>query len=383
MLNKCLLVLIVFCIAFGFVSGVAAEGKNEEGNKVGGNLKFFLYDRSEGESNGVKGGQPGINGFVSLYLYISKELNDKVSVEVEPSISASAGATPKFGAAIGSQLVASPAASISFVRALVKTALPNGYELSAGMLHPLFTEDYGAQIWYEEEFIGNYVSANSYLGEMTAEGLEFYKNFELNKVSVPAYLYVVNGNGNRYVDNNNDKGIMIHVAPEFGNIRLMASVFTAKYDAEDKYINNRMSGGLAYEQGNFMFRTEYMTGTWEHKELYADTTLTNLTKDFKTLSPSGYYAKIGYRVTSWARLLLSYSAYSYNFTGVTKTIGGKPTSAQAEVGETYSNISPIVNLYASPDSIIFLQYLITNYNTADNSNKLSYNRFVCGWRTTF
>ncbi|MDD5686538.1 MAG: hypothetical protein PHE88_01740 [Elusimicrobia bacterium] len=385
MSRKFLFLTAICCLMVGLVPSLqAGEGK------IGGDLKFYLYDVSSGKSNDVKRNQISQFGFSSLYIFISRELTDKLSLDIEPKISASTSATPKLGTAIGSQLkdpTAGITPSIGFVRAQITAKLPYQVELTAGILRPIFTEDYGAQLFYGEEYHANYASANGYLGSSDEGGIELYKNFELKDfglgaVSLPAYLYIVNG-GATYGDNNNNKGIMVHVAPEIGNFKIMGSFFTYKWDAADKYDVNRWSGGLGFEKGKFMFRSEYMGGIWENKELYDNTVKTDLSKGYGDLKPWGYYAKVAYRIYPWVRILLSYAQYDYNFTSADKTIAGTTSSKQTKVGETYSNISPILNFYASPESIVFLQTNFTNNKRDDDSAKLKYSRVVLGWRTTF
>lgn len=375
---------LLYCLTIVFVPSLQAGESN-----VGGNLKFFLYDKSEGTSNGVSGSQHSIAGFNSLYMLISKEISDTISVFVEPKISAETGATPKLNKAIGSQMkdpnvYGAITPNIGFVRAQIIVKLPKEYELSAGMLRPIFTEDYGAQLWYEEEYHGNSVSGNSYLGSASESGIEIYKNFEIQEIcSIPVYLYLVNGSGSQFSDNNESKSLMIHIAPEIDRLKFMGSIFTGKWDNSDKYDFIRYSGGVGFEYRKFMFRSEYITGNWDSKELYNTTDIIDLTKELGDIKPSGYYVKAAYRIFPWVRVLVSYSQYDYNFTNVDKQIGGSVMSKQAKIGETYTQLSPILNFYASPESIIYLQYDITDNKREDNSAKLQYNRLVLGWRTNF
>lgn len=370
MFKKWLFLLLISTFFVGLISSVqAGEGK------IGGNLKFFLYDKVGGKSgndatfdNSFRT-QPVLVGFNSLYIYISRELNDYLSLDVEPKVSASTGATPKLGTTIGTQLTApgSVSSTVGFVRAQITSKLPKGYELSAGILRPLFTEDYGAQLWYEEEYHDNFASSNSYLGSMDDVGIELYKNYELGNVSLPTYLYVLGGAGSQFTDNNNGKGILLHIAPEIGPIKLMGSLFnSAKWAAVNTGTINRWSGGLGYEAGNFMFRGEYMGGDFKDRFL----STSGVTKNLK---PWGYYAKVGYRVAPWLRPLISYARYKQDFTD----------SAKQYIDETYWRLSPILNIYVSPESILFVQYDITSNKRVDGSAKLEYNRLVLGWRTTF
>lgn len=421
-MKKSMVVFVLACLVFSFTSAVYAEEvtnaeevkKTEEGKdggegKIGGNLKFWLYDVSEGSSNGTQGVQRSTSGFTSLYIMIDKELSDTVSVEVEPSISASTGATPKLGIAIGSQLASSISPSVSFVRALINVKLPENIELSAGMLHPVFTEDYGLQLWYEETFYGNSVSSNAYYGEMKGNGIELYKSFELKSVpmlgsvSIPAYLYMLDGSNSAYSDNNNSRGVLAHIAPEIGMFKLMGSFFAANWDTDNAKLATRWSGGLGFQYGNFMFRGEYMGGLWKDKEAYVNTSVYDLTKTTIDFKPEGYYLKAAYRITPWMRFLLQYAHYDQNFTkadkktatttvatGATSTGTEKvttkavtTTSSDIAVGETYSIISPVINFYVLPESIIYAQLDYVINSRLDDLARLEYARFVLGWRTTF
>ena len=372
-------------------AGNQATARDNGGASVGGDLKFYLYDKLEGKSVGTETSQPALNGLTSFYLFISKELSDSVSLDIEPKFSISASATPKLGAKIGKDITSSPTPSIGFVRAQITVKLPENVELTAGALRTLFTEDYGAQLWYGEEFYGNYASCGGYYGTLDDTGIELYKNFELGPVSLPSYLYVLGGAGSLYVDNNNTKAVLVHITPQIGMFKFLGSYFRSM-DSSDNNPITRYAAGVAINYENFMFRTEFTIGQWDNVSMYANLTATDFTKTVRNLTPQAYYIKAGYKLFPWLRVMLVYAHYDQDFTNADKNIadtttktvlGYTVTSKQSFAYETYTEISPVLNFYVTPDSTIYAQ-MINVQNTRDGDNcELKYNRFVLGWRTTF
>ncbi len=372
----------------------ASSNSGNSGGTVGGNFKFYLYDKSEGVSSGAAASERALSGMTSFYLFINKELSENVSLEIDPEISVSGGATPKLGTAFPNPST-SPTLSLGLLKAQITVKLPEAVELTAGSLRTLFTEDYGNMLWYEDEFFGNYAVCGGYYGTLDDTGLEFYKNFELGPVSLPSYLYILGGGMNMLVSNTNSRGVLAHITPEIGPFKFMGSYFTTM-DATGNNPIYRYSAGVAFNYDQFTFRTEYMGGIWSNVKMYANTDINDATQVTRNLTPHSYYLKAGYKILPWVRFLMVYAHYDQDFSSLPKSaavIGGGATAAankQSFAYETYTEISPILNFYVTPDSIIYLQVINVENSSisllpssAYSTAELNYNRLVLGWRTTF
>lgn len=360
MTKKCLILLVTGCLIFGSVSLLRAGE-----TRVGSHIKLTLFDGSVGKSDGISGNDYTGMGFREMILYVSQELTDKVSVDLQPMWSASSGATPKFGKEIGEQKT--PAGGVEpefhgWVKAVVKAVLPQGYEIAVGIVKPQFTWDYSAELFWEDEYNGSKFACNDYLGAMHDTGIEVYKSFELGEVSLPAYLYLLNG-GNEFSDNNKGPAIMLHAEPEIGAFKFLASLATGKWDDNNKYNMTHWAVGAAYTWKDLSIRNEYAGGIWKNSIAG--------TRDAK---PFGCYVKVFYKFTPWGRAMLHYNVVDHNFNGFFYTAPG---------GERYTTITPGLQLYASNSSVIQIQYDFADWKRKDGSNKLSFTRLTVGWRTTF
>ena len=63
---------------------------------VGGHVKLTLYDFTDGKKNGVKGNEYAGMALTEMIIYISSELTDKISVDLQPLFNNYTGATPRF-----------------------------------------------------------------------------------------------------------------------------------------------------------------------------------------------------------------------------------------------------------------------------------------------
>ncbi len=345
--------------------------------EVGGHVKLVLFDDVYGQRTGTSVADPipkkhqyGGFSFTEMILYVSSELTDRVSVDLQPFFSASTGATPQFGKDIGAQRPAPASIEPEFhgwVRAAVKVALPHGYEVSAGIVKPRFTWEYGGELFWEDEYNGSKFATNNYLGAMHETGIEVYKGFEMGNYSLPAYLYVLNG-GYEFGDNNNRPMVMIHAEPEFGALRLLGSLAGGRYDDDLENTFMRWAAGAAYEWKNLSLRGEYAGGVWKDSYAFIDSTVIDA-------KPKGFYVKASYRYAPWGRVSVNYNVADHNFSGFFYT--------GTSVGEKYTTITPVLQFYASESSVILLQGDIANWEKSDGSQKLDFSRITLGWRTTF
>ena len=352
--------------ALVFLSVGFAEAE-EEGASLGGDIKFYLYDQSYGEVDGESQSNNVSAGFNSIILYISKEITDELSVNVDPEIRVSAGATPRLGGEITRETDAE--IEVEILRANLTWVLPNDFQLKAGYLKPLFTWDYGYELFWHEEFHASYVTANSWLGSWHDSGIELYKSFESEACSFPAYLYLLNGGGAE-VDNNSGKTVLVHVAPEFmgGMLKVLGSYARGKWDDDDNYDMTRYAFGLNLNVGDLTLRGEHMAGTWESQYLVAE-------KVRRDISPSGYYLKALYHFLPNLRGLASYSHLDHDFSGFFYTASG--------VGETYDTYTLGLDYVLADGVTVMLQYNMVDAARDDGSAELDYDRLTLGVRATF
>ncbi len=365
---KNLLLYMIFCMFFIFlVAQVSAQG-----TVIGAHVKLTLYDYKDGKSNGVKGHESTGMGFTETIIYLSSEISEKISVELQPMFNAETGATPRFGTVLGSTKSSSVTPKFKEFRKAVFTVLmPYDVEMSLGIVKPQFTWDYGAELFWEEQLNGGKFSINNFLGAMHETGIEFYKPFELSFASLPTYLYLLNGGlggrKNLYNDNNNSPSIMLHVEPEIGAFRFHGSLARGKWDDAGKYNMTRYSAGASYGWGNFTARAEAAGGNWE-KSIAA----TNP----EDATPFGYYAKFLWSFSEWGKAMLHYDYAFHNFNGFITTDPGE---------EEYTTISPGLVFNIASGSMIQIQYDIADWRKwgVTKDETLKFNRLTVGWRSTF
>ena len=344
---------------------------------IGGDLKFFVGDITSGSSWVTDTlGQTTEHdttdrfsmGFNHITLFFTSQIGDYVSVEVQPEVSASTGATPRLGKMIGEQRPSSNPLKIKLSVANITVVTPGQFEITAGYLRPIFTEDYGHERFYQENFYSYKAVCNGYLGNIHDTGIEIYKSFDIelgenNYASFPVWLYVMNG-GETIIDNNTDKTIMLHVAPEYANFTLYGSGLYGKWDDGDDNTVIRYTGGLQYTHKYFWFRGEYIAGTWKNK-----------VADSLDAKPFGYYVKAAVNIVPEKLSLMGlYDHADHNFSG---------SGASSTIGETYTTISGVLNYQVAPGSHIMLQIDKADWKNEGETSKLDFIRGSLGWRTIF
>ena len=336
----------------------AAKGLFGEGARLGGHLKLFVFDQSRGKRNDTRQQNNTSAGVSHLYLYIDKELSDKVSISVQPDITVSAGATPALGSNI--TRTASPSVTTTIYQAFMKVLLPRGFELRAGVFNPYFSDEYASEAWWDEQY-----HINKGIADIAAwhdNGLELFKNFEFKRWSLPAYFYLLNGDG-KFADNNEGQSILIHLAPEISNLRLLSSFGFGKWnDAND--CSSRYAGGFEYKHKKLTLRSEYLYKKFE------DTLLTGGTR--ADTEKKGYYIKGLYRFNPKWRGLINYSEVSLPYTGGSSLLKDK-----------YKATTLGLNYFITESSIIMGEVSFVDGRRSDASKKLRYYRSTIGWRTTF
>ncbi len=345
----------------GLPSQVAAQlGK---GVTVGGHFKFYLFDRTDGERNGMDQNNNLSAGISDLYLYFGKTLSDWLSLDVAPKISVLAGATPALGANITRSTSAS--VDIDLDEAYMTMRLPYQLEVKAGAFYPYFSEEYARQTWWHEQYHGN--NGLLQLQSWRSNGIEIYRNFDFEEFSLPVYLYYLNGDNtdSRFVDNNGGKNLLGHVAPEFfmGRLRLLGSLGYGKWDDNDDYDSLQYALGAEGKYQKLSILGEYLYRGREGVPLTAGGRADGDDK--------GYYIRAMYTFNPKWRALVKYSDVDLY------------SASTSMLTDNYKTLSFAVNYWIMDSSTIILQPEYVDADRSDGSESLEYIRWTLGWRTTF
>lgn len=384
-------VLLTALVAIAVATGAVAADFS-----FGGDLHFWVFDVSTGGGNISTRdslGNPVTTAYDTtgrvtmaihaLYLSFQAQLNERVSVTVEPEFGISTGATPAIGRKLGTQQTSGSYREFSLHTAYVSAMLPWDVELSAGMLRPAFTQDFGQrQAFQEHNRIGKSMTGTNAWHDF---GVELYKAFEPGGgVSVPAYLYVLNGN-NTLTDNNNNKWLMVHVAPEFWKLRLLGSYGFGKDDAAELYASSRLAVGLGGDFGPVWFRTEYVASSYDGYVGYGATPGSDSAVFARR--PNGHYVKLGWNIVpDLLGLVVSYDKYTQNYTafstlGYTGAAAGRSTTA---VGQDVTTIAGTIQYWLAPGAAVLLTADKAVWNVGDGSvTGLDFMRFTLGGRIVF
>ncbi len=372
LLHSCLCVLLL-------IVGIQQSYSGE--TKVGGHFKLTLFDYSMGDraftdtlgivqkADGARYAGMSISRFT---LLVMQEIKEIFSILVQPNFEVATGATPRVGRSIGEKHKASAPKFVGWHKAFMRILIPYPLlvEVSGGVLFPRFTMDYGAELFFEDEYNGSPFAVSNWLGEMHGTGFEFYKTIELGFASMPTYIYLLNGSNNLFHDNNDSPEAMIHIEPEIGPVRLFGSFLAGKYDDEGEKNLFRWSGGASLTLGRVELRSEYAAGKWE--ESLNDSATTDG-------MPYGFYGKLFYQFSDWGKAMIHYSYARYNFIGT--PIGGPPGK------EIYSTITPGLHANLFDCLGIQLQCDIGDWEMQkalkNTKDELNFYRFFLGIRATF
>lgn len=348
---------------------------------VGGHFKLTLYDYSIGErtfidsidaeqkADGARSAGISISRFTLLAM---REIKEIFTILIQPNFEVATGATPRLGRSIGEDSSPGGPKFTGWHKAFMRILIPYPLllEISGGVIFPRFTMDYGAELFFEDEYNGSIFTLSSCLGEMSATGIELYRTFELGFASIPTYIYIMNGEGNMFHDNNDLPEGMIHIEPEIGPFRLFGSFLVGKYDDDSEKDVFRWSGGGSITMGPVELRSEYAGGKWE--ESISDSAQSDA-------EPHGFYTKLFYQFASWGKIMAHYNYVKYNFIG--SCINGSP-------GEmVYSTITPGFQINVFDCLSIQLQGDIAAWKMKNKErntrDKLEFYRYFLGLRATF
>ncbi len=342
--------------------------KLEREVKIGGHLKCFVLDRTDGERNDRDQNNNLSAGINDLYLYVSKALTGWLSLDVVPKISVLASATPGLGGDISRST--SSSVDIDLDEAYMSGRLPYPYdvEFKIGAFYPLFSEEYARQTWWHEQYHGNNGLLD--LQSWRANGVEIYRNFDFELFSLPVYLYpYLNGDDeeSRYVDNNGTKNVLLHVAPEYygfgSRVRLLGSVGWGKWDEKDDNDAFQYAVGADFKREGLSLSGEYLSRRRESVPL-----LDGGTADADN---EGYYLRAMYTFNPKWRALVKWSDVDLALPSTTM------------LTDDYETLSFAVNYWITQESTIIPQIEYVDAERSDGSEVLEYIRYTLGWRTTF
>jgi hypothetical protein len=390
-------------LATVLITALAATGAVAVQLNFGGDLGFYLFDVSNGsgiqpgrDTLGAPAPQPygdttsRINmqfGSHGLGLYWNVQLTDQVTVNVLTEVGATTGATPSLGRKLGTQFAESGTQkALAVPEANVQVMLPWQVQMSAGILRPIFTEDYGEKKGYQEANRLFKSSANAFGGEWHDLGVELYKPFEPGGgVSIPAYLYVLAGE-QQFGDNNNNKTLMAHVAPAFWKLRLLGSYGFGKYDDLDSFSVSRYALGLGGDFSPFWFRTEFTGGAWDGAVSYNHRADGGIDTATFTQKPIGYYVKAGMSIIpDKLGFVLTYDQYTPDWTTWARLgYAGGGSNLTTEFNESYTTVGATIQYWVIPGSSVLLEYNRGMWKVGDGTLcKIDFNRITLGWRTVF
>lgn len=383
-------------LATVLVTVLAATGAVGADFNFGGDLHFWLFDMSAGGGNISTRdslGTPGTTAYDTtgrvtmaihtLYMSFGVQMSDRFSVTIEPEFGISTGATPRVGSRLGTQQGAGSYREWSLHTAYVSAQLPWDVSLNAGMLRPSFTEDFGDRKSFQEHNrIGKSMTGSNAWHDF---GVELYKAFEPGGgFSIPTYLYVLNGN-NTLSDNNNNKWLLVHIAPEFWKLRLLGSYGFGKDDAAEKYASSRMSVGLGGGSGPVWFRTEYVASSYDGHWGFGAIPASDSAIYART--PTGYYVKVGWNIVpDQFGLVLSYDKYTQNYTNFSSLgyTGATASRNTTTVGQDLTTIAGTLQYWITPGAAVLLTADKALWNVGDGSvTGLDFMRYTLGARIVF
>jgi hypothetical protein len=329
-----------------------------------------MADQSSGEVNDVDQHNSFGFGVSNFWLYINKTVTDWLQFTVAPEVMVLAEATPALGGEIERNTSAS--VDIDLDEAYATVRLPKKFEVKAGAIYPLFSEEYATKSWWHEQYHQDFALAT--LEAMQSTGIELYRNFDFESLSLPVYLALINGETRgtvqetRFTDNNNSKTALLHLAPEFflfgGRMRLMGSAGYGRWDDEGDKDACQFASGLEFTLSSITFSSEYLY-RWRRD-------LPLLGGGTEDGEDKGWYVKLKYSYSPKLRFVLKYSDVDLWFASTDKLLT-----------DNYKAISFAGGWWITESSTIIPQIQYVDADRSDTNDTLEYFRYTLGWRTTF
>ncbi len=340
---------------------------------IGAHFKLFLADYTDGERNDVDQNNNLAAGINSLWLYFNKGLNDWLSFTAAPRIDVLASATPALGADIDRSSDASVDLELDEAYFTLRAPYPYDVEAKVGAFYPYFSSEYASKTWWHEQYHAN--NALVSLQDWQTTGIEIYKNFDFEMLSLPVYFYPYlngeersRGNDSRFTDNNGDKHILLHVAPEKylfgGRVKLLGSLGWGKWDEDGDEDSWQYALGAEVNYKSMNLSGEYLARLREGWELADGST--------GDADDEGWYVRFLYTFNEQWRALVKYSDVDLFF-----------PAPDEMLEDNYKTLSLAVNYWLTNASTIIPQVEYVDAERSDGSESMEYLRWTLGWRTTF
>jgi hypothetical protein len=371
--RKSIAAVLIAVLLSGFSFGVFAEEGATAADyteftpevKVGGSVKMTIYDRVNQISR--TNGQPSYDvvksygfTFKELILSLDGKITESIGFRFDPKFTASTGASPKLGQTV-------TAASSDFVfsgfghgRAVMIFDLPWDVRMEVGQVHPIFTLEYGKELFWDDFLNGGKFACNDNAGSLhDYMGAEIYKAFQLGDLTLPVYLYIMNGNSG-VIDKNNTPAGMIHIEPSFGGVTLLGSFYATRTDEKEINAWHKWAAGAMYTWETLSFRGEY-TYSKNEKAAGTDAAITE-----------GYLLKLHYKILPWLKLIAHHESVHDRF-----------YKTNAKIGTRYITNSPGFDIAVSDAVALQFQCDIADWRTSDQKVTTIYTRPYLGMRVTF
>ena len=287
--------------------------------RVGGWVKMWIFDRPAGIGSDSSSSGPGTTKqfnltknygvmFAEFDMIVTAKLSELVSFVVQPRWATATGATPKLGQVATGQTANNTsnqsnagmfAKDMGHGVAEMVLNLPSDFTLEAGALRPLFSMDYGAELFFDEEM----TSGKSTHDIMVVEdyGIGLAKSVSFGDLTIPMNLYILNApNTDFSFENNNQPGIMLHIEPTYGILKLYGSALATRYDNNEWYAKTKYLGGFSASWEGLTLRSEVASTKVER----AIGTTAGVKKSGVDQYDVGYYAKLFYRVNPWLQFMI-------------------------------------------------------------------------------
>jgi len=343
------------------------------GLTLNGHMKLYLADFTQGQRYGKVQYNNESAGIHQLITYIGKTISDTVSVWTEEKLSVSSSATPQLGSDIGRDTAAALSWTISQAYMLLR--LPNDYEMKLGTMETMYSEQYGSEAWWDEQYHLN--SSMSSIEAWPDNGIELYKNFDFGSgFNLPAYVYFINGSG-RYVDTNQGKAVLTHFSPEFccGKLRLLLSSGWGNWDTNSAQNMYKEAAGFDWKYTDKTYLMgEYFYQMSENLDVAMLTAGGARTKLVDGLTQA-FYIRHGFKYNKF------WKCY-YEYSHIEKYAGNAAANAKSLIGQYISDNVLAIDYSIATESTIMAQFSFFDAvsNNGDNLNGI---RFTLGWRTTF
>ncbi len=368
-------VTMFMMLSFFFLHPVSAQEIG--GASVNANIKFFLYDQTDGDSKyflrdantGVTTresqtettqGSMGVNRSV---IYINKQLSDKLSANLDTELIASASATPKIGDPI--ERATSGSVDVDYFQASFTYKLPNDYEVVAGQVVPPFTWDYGHKYFWHENYHAWYATSTAMTAAWRDTGMELHKDYGTDMFALPFMVGLYNGTSQAATDNNDNKTVLVNLQPDFfqGRLKFNTSYAFGKWDNNDEENFNKYVVGIDIDLEKLRFRSEYIVSQFDNKYLSQD----RITRDIEN---DAWYAKIFWRFYPGWHVMFGYDILDKDYSGYFS-----PTYSASEKYKT-SHISFKYSL--SETTSILFDNDWTDGERDDNWSELDIHRMTLG-----